>query len=54
MIGDKVTDVEAGARAGVKASILVSPGAPEKLSASAAAFVLGDLREAAHIILGMG
>jgi D-glycero-D-manno-heptose 1,7-bisphosphate phosphatase len=54
MIGDKVTDVEAGVRAGVKASILVSPGAPEKLSASAAAFVVGDLREAEQIILGMG
>jgi D-glycero-D-manno-heptose 1,7-bisphosphate phosphatase len=51
MIGDKVTDTEAGVRAGVKASILVSPGAPKKLSASGAAFVVRDLRAAAQIIL---
>jgi D-glycero-D-manno-heptose 1,7-bisphosphate phosphatase len=51
MIGDKVTDVEAGVRAGVKASILVSPGAREKLSASGAAFVVRDLLEAAQMIL---
>jgi D-glycero-D-manno-heptose 1,7-bisphosphate phosphatase len=51
MIGDKVTDIEAGIRAGVKAAILVSSAALESLSASGATFVVRDLLEAAEIIL---
>jgi D-glycero-D-manno-heptose 1,7-bisphosphate phosphatase len=52
MIGDKVTDIEAGIRAGVKASILVSSDAPESPPTSEEAIVVRDLRQVTEIILG--
>ena len=51
MIGDKLTDIEAGIRAGVKASILVSLDAPESPPTSEETIVVRDLRQAAEIIL---
>ena len=51
MIGDKDRDVEAGLRAGVKASILVSSDAPESPPTSEEAIVVRDVRQAAEIIL---
>jgi D-glycero-D-manno-heptose 1,7-bisphosphate phosphatase len=51
MIGDKDRDVEAGIRAGVKASILVSSDALESPPTSGEAIVVRDLRQAAEIIL---
>ena len=51
MIGDKDRDLEAGLRAGVKASILVSSDAPGSPPTSEEAIVVRDLRQAAEIVL---
>jgi D-glycero-D-manno-heptose 1,7-bisphosphate phosphatase len=52
MVGDKVSDVEAGIHAGVRASILVAPDPQSGALFSGANLVAKDFREVAEFILG--
>jgi D-glycero-D-manno-heptose 1,7-bisphosphate phosphatase len=53
MIGDKMSDAEAGIRAGVKATILFGTDAAGGLMECGATLVAKDFREAAQFILGV-
>lgn len=52
MIGDKISDAEAGIRAGVRATILLGTDAASGASESGATLVAKDFAEVAEFILG--
>jgi phosphoglycolate phosphatase-like HAD superfamily hydrolase len=51
-VGDKVSDTQAGIRAGVRATILYGSDAERGLAESDATFVAKDFNEVVEFILG--